>query len=57
MTERNAVVAVNDTHVEAEAAVKELVRAGVDKRTLSVVCKDDHTAEHVVGYYNSGGDR
>ena len=54
MSELNAVVAVYGTHIEAEAAVKELQRAGIDMRTLSIVGKDPHTDEHVVGYYNTG---
>lgn len=54
MSERNALVAIYGTHVEAEGAVKELERAGVDMRTLSIVGKDTHTDEHVVGYYNTG---
>jgi hypothetical protein len=54
MSEQNAVVAVYATHVDAEAAVKELQRAGVDMHTLSIVGKDTHTDEHVVGYYNTG---
>ncbi len=47
-------VAIYATHVEAEAAVKELQRAGIDMSTLSIVGKDTHTDEHVVGYYNTG---
>lgn len=54
MPELNAVVAVYGTHVGAEEAVKALERAGIDMRTLSIVGKDTHTDEHVVGYYNSG---
>jgi hypothetical protein len=54
MSERNAVVAVYGTHTEAEGAVMELQRAGVDMRALSIVGKDTHTDEHVVGYYNTG---
>ena len=54
MSERNAVVAVYGTHIEAEGAVKELQRAGIDMQTLSIVGKDSHTDEHVVGYYNTG---
>ena len=34
--------------------MKELQRAGIDMRTLSIVGKDSHTDEHVVGYYNTG---
>ncbi len=54
MSKLDAVVAVYATHSEAEDAVKELQRAGVDMRTLSIVGKDSHTDEHVVGYYNAG---
>ena len=54
MSELNAVVAVYGTHTEAEGAVMELQRAGVDMRSLSIVGKDSHTDEHVVGYYNTG---
>jgi uncharacterized membrane protein len=54
MSDRNAVVAVYDTHSGAEEAVKELQRAGIDMRTLSIVGKDSNTDEHVVGYYNTG---
>jgi hypothetical protein len=54
MLELNAVVAIYGTHLEAEEAIKVLQRAGTDMRTLSVVGKDSHTDEHVVGYYNTG---
>jgi uncharacterized membrane protein len=54
MSKLDAVVAVYATHGEAENAVKELQRAGIDMRTLSIVGKDSHTDEHVVGYYNAG---
>jgi len=54
MSKQNAVVAVYATHTEAEGAVKELQRAGIDMHTLSIVGKDSHTDEHVVGYYNTG---
>ena len=54
MSEQTAVVAIYATHTEAEGAVKELQRAGIDMRTLSIVGKDSHTDEHVVGYYNTG---
>ena len=54
MSEKNAVVAVYETHVSAEQGVKELQRAGVDMHTLSIIGKDTHTDEHVVGYYNTG---
>ena len=54
MTETNAAIAVYDDHSEAEDAVKELQKSGFDMKKLSVVGKDYHTDEQVVGYYNAG---
>ena len=54
MEDTNATVAVFESHVEADEAVKELQKAGFDMKKLSVVGKDYHTEEHVVGYYNAG---
>jgi uncharacterized membrane protein len=52
MSELNAVVGVFKTHTEAETSIKELQRAGFDMKKLSIVGKDYHTEEQVVGYYN-----
>ncbi|MEO8126077.1 MAG: general stress protein [Bryobacteraceae bacterium] len=54
MSKDNAVVAVYETHLGAEEGVKELQRAGVDMRTLSIIGKGTHTDEQVTGYYNTG---
>jgi uncharacterized membrane protein len=54
MNANNAVVAIYKTHTEAEAAVKELQRSSFDMKKLSIVGRDQHTDEHVVGYYNAG---
>jgi uncharacterized membrane protein len=54
MSELNSVVAIYETHTGAEEAIKELQRAGVDLHALSIVGKDTHADEHVVGYYNTG---
>ena len=54
MSETNSVVAIYETHSQAEEAVKELQRAGFDMKKMSIVGKDYHTDEHVVGYYNAG---
>ena len=54
MTKNNAVVAIYKSHTEAEAAVKELQSSGFDMKKLSIVGRDHHTDEHVVGYYNAG---
>jgi hypothetical protein len=53
-SDEKAVVGVYDTHDAAEKAVKELQEAGFDMKKLSIVGKDYHTEEHVVGYYNTG---
>lgn len=51
---KNAVVAIYKLHAEAEAAVKELQHSGFDMEKLSIVGRDCHTEEHVVGYYTTG---
>ena len=50
----NSVVAIYHTHTDADRAVKELQRGGVDMHKLSIVGKGYHTDEQVVGYYNTG---
>jgi hypothetical protein len=54
MSTENSVVAVYRTHADADRAVKELQRGGVDMHKLSIVGKGYHTDEQVVGYYNAG---
>jgi hypothetical protein len=54
MTQNNAVVAIYKSHSEAETAIRELQHSGVDMTRLSIVGRDQHTDEHVVGYYNAG---
>ncbi len=50
MSERNTVVAIYASHVEAEEALEMLQSTGTDIKTLSIVGKDTHTDEHAVGY-------
>jgi len=54
MDEKNAVVGIYNTHTEAEASIKELQKAGFDMKKLSIVGRDYHPEDHVVGYYNTG---
>ena len=54
MAENNAVVGIFNSHTEAETSIKELQKAGFDMKKLSIVGKDYHTEEHVIGYYNAG---
>lgn len=53
-TEKNAAIAVYDSHSDAEEAIRELERGGFDMKKLSIVGKDYHTEEHPVGFYNMG---
>jgi hypothetical protein len=50
----SSAVGVFNSHSDAESAVKELQRAGYDMKKLSVVGKDYHSEENVIGYYNTG---
>jgi hypothetical protein len=55
MNEKNcSAVGVFRSHQDAETAVKELQKSGYDMKKLSVVGKDYHTEETVIGYYNTG---
>src|SRR5579862_7991121 len=54
MSETNSVVAIYETHTQAEQAVKELQKSGFDMKKMSIVGRDYHTDEQVVGYYNAG---
>ena len=54
ITGNAAVAGVSRTHISAEAAIRELQKAGLDMKILSVVGKDYHSDERVVGYYNTG---
>ncbi len=56
MTKSNetAAIGVYEDHTAAEKAVKELQKAGFDMNKLSVVGRDHHTEEEVVGYYHTG---
>ena len=54
MSIKNVTVAICNTHVEADQAIKELQKSGYDMKKLSIVGKDYHSEEDVVGYYNAG---
>ena len=54
MSEKNSVVAIFASHNQAEDAIRDLQKDGFDMKKLSLVAKDYHTDEHVVGYYNTG---
>jgi hypothetical protein len=53
-SDKNSVVAIFEDHQQAEAAVRELQKSGVEMKKLWIVGKDFHTEENVVGYYSTG---
>jgi hypothetical protein len=50
----DTVLAVYRTRSDAEAGVKALQRASFDMTKLSIVGRDYHTEQDVIGYYNTG---
>ncbi|MGA2416922.1 MAG: DUF1269 domain-containing protein [Candidatus Sulfotelmatobacter sp.] len=54
MSASNSVVAIYRQHGDADLAIKELQRGGVDLHALSIVGKGYHTDEQAVGYYTAG---
>ena len=54
MTDSNSVVAVYGSHTDAENAVAKLGTASFDITKVSILGKDYHTEENVVGYYTAG---
>lgn len=48
------VVAVYNSHTDAEQAVAKLSAASFDIKQVSIIGKDYHTQENVVGYYTTG---
>jgi uncharacterized membrane protein len=53
-TQEHCVVAIYDSHTGAEAALRDLQKAGMDMKRLSIIGKDFHTEEHALGFYTSG---
>src|ERR1700733_4420492 len=54
MNDASNVVAVYNNHTEAEQAVAKLSAASFDITKISIIGKDYHTEEKVVGYYSTG---
>jgi hypothetical protein len=52
--EQNSIVAIFKEHSAAENAVKELRNADFDIKKLSIVGREYHTEDEVVGFYNAG---
>jgi hypothetical protein len=53
-TKNNAVVAIYKSHAEAEAGVKELQHSNFDMKKLSIVGRDYHENEHMIGCHEAG---
>lgn len=54
MSGNHSAVGVFDSHEEAEEAEEGLQHSGLDMKQLSIVGRNFHSEEHVVGYYNTG---
>jgi uncharacterized membrane protein len=54
METEKSMVALFDTHLEAEKAINKLQKSGFKMKQLSIIGKDYHSEENVVGYYNIG---
>jgi hypothetical protein len=50
MTDKHEAANIFPTHVEAEAAVLELQKAGFDMQKISIIGKDYQTTEHIRGF-------
>jgi hypothetical protein len=54
MNDQGSIVAVYNNHTEAEEAVAKLSAASFDITKVSIIGKDYHSEEKVVGYYTTG---
>src|ERR1700730_9822357 len=54
MDDQNNVVAVYNSHTEAEQALQKLSSASFDIKKVSILGKDYRTEEKIVGYYTTG---
>src|SRR5215208_6653334 len=50
----DTVLAIYPTQAEAQEAVRTLQHASFDMRNLSIIGRDYHTEQDILGYYNSG---
>ena len=54
LADQHSAVAIYNTHIAAEAALKVLQAAAIDIEHVSIAGKDRRTEEHVVGYCDAG---
>lgn len=54
MSKTDIAIATYDSHLQAEEAVHRLAKADFDMKAISILGKDYHSEENVVGYFNAG---
>lgn len=54
MSKENSIIAIYETHGQAEDTIKELERSGFDMKKLSILGKGYHSEEYPVGFYTTG---
>ena len=54
MTQYDAIVAIYDDHLTADAGVRKLVDGGFNLKNFSLVGKGYHTDEKILGFYTTG---
>jgi hypothetical protein len=54
MDSNDGSILVFNTHVEADAAIRALSKAGIDMKRLSLVGKGFHSEQQPVGFYTAG---
>ncbi|MEJ1975371.1 MAG: general stress protein [Acetobacteraceae bacterium] len=54
MSSTDTIVAVYNTHAEAEAAIRKIAASGFDMKHFSIIGKGYHTEEKVIGFYSTG---
>lgn len=53
-TDDYSVVAILETHMEAETAVKRLQQSGIDLKNCSIVGKENTCGDQIIGFYCAG---
>lgn len=54
MNKENAIIAVYQTHSQAEETIRELELSGYDMKRLSILGKGYHSEEYPIGFYTTG---
>lgn len=54
MSDTNSAVAIFSRRDQAEQAIRKLHSAGIELQRMSLIGRDFHSEQHVVGYYTTG---